>query len=371
MKRRQGNITKRGEGRWQLKFDARRENVVRFTRYATVKGTYKDAQAKLRELLNSADDDTLPDPCSQTLAEYLRAWLQSTHTQSPKTIERYGQIAEKQIIPHLGAHKLQKLKPEHVQAWHGALLKEVSARTTSSAHKLLHTVLNYAVWNRTLARNVASVHAAPKVEEQELEVLAPDQISNVLAALAGHTLFPIVALDLATGLRRGEILGLQWGDIDLDAATLRVERSVEETKAGLRLKPPKTKRGRRKISLPSEAVSALRAHKLAQMKMRLTIGLGPIKPDTNVFGDIEGRLRSPHAISRAWRSFCIAKKLPRVKFHSLRHTHASALIRAGVDVLTVSRRLGHSSVAMTLDVYGHLMKGADEAAAAAIDGVLK
>src|SRR5262245_15309955 len=121
MKRRQGNITKRGEGRWQLKFDARRENGVRFTRYATVKGSYQDAQAELRKLLTSADDGTLVDPSSQTLAEYLRAWLRSTHEQSPKTLERYDELAERQVIPHLGAHKLQKLRPEHVQAWHGAL----------------------------------------------------------------------------------------------------------------------------------------------------------------------------------------------------------------------------------------------------------
>ena len=139
----------------------------------------------------------------------------------------------------------------------------------------------------------------------------------------------------------------------------------------MRLKPPKTKRGRRNISLPPEAVAMLRAHKVQQMELRLAIGMG--KPDaaTLVFSDIEGRLLKPHTISQAWRRAVAVKKLPAVTFHALRHTHASMLIRAGVDILTISRRLGHSKAAITLDVYGHLICGADEAAAAAIAGTLK
>jgi integrase len=150
-----------------------------------------------------------------------------------------------------------------------------------------------------------------------------------------------------------------------------VERSLEETKAGLRLKPPKTKRGRRNITLPPEAVAMLRAHKVKLLELRLVLGLGKITPDTLVFSSIEGALLSPHAISRSWRLFLIGKKLPRVPFHALRHTHVSVLIRAGVDILTISRRLGHSKASVTLDVYGHLIGGADAAAAKAIEGVLK
>ncbi|MEZ0282804.1 site-specific integrase [Methyloceanibacter sp.] len=157
----------------------------------------------------------------------------------------------------------------------------------------------------------------------------------------------------------------------LDAGTLRVERSLEETKAGLRLKAPKTRRARRNIKLPPEAITLLRAHKVKLMEVRLAIGLGAIKPATLVFSNIEGELLSPHAVSRSWQRAVVAKKLPAITFHALRHTHASMLIRRGVDVLTISRRLGHSAAAITLDTYGHLISGADEAAAAAIEGVLK
>jgi integrase len=139
-----------------------------------------------------------------------------------------------------------------------------------------------------------------------------EQIADVLAKLSGHTLYPIVALALATGMRRGELLGVQWGDIDLDAATLRVERSLEETNAGLRLKSPKTKSGRRNITLPSETADMLRAYKIEQMRIRLVIGAGKLEPDTLVFTDIHGKPLKPHTVSRAWRRVVAARKLPTV-----------------------------------------------------------
>jgi integrase len=367
-----GNITKRGKNSWQLKFDVPSMDGKRQQRYATVHGSYQDAQRELTRLLSAADSGTLPDPSNATVAEYLRSWLASAHEQSPKTLERYHELAERQIIPHLGANKLQKLKPEAVRQWHSVLLGEgLSARTVGHAHRLLRLVLGYAVKNGTLTRNAAAVHAPPKVVAREIEILKANQIAEVLAKLDGHALFPIVSLALATGMRRGELLGLQWGDIDLDAATLRVERSVEETRAGLRVKPPKTARGRRNLSLPPEAVAMLRAHKVKLLELRLVLGLGTIKPETWVFSTIEGRLLSPDNLSRDWRRICNARQLPRVSFHALTHTHASLLIKKGVDILTISRRLGHSKAAVTLDVYGHLIEGADAAAAKAIEGVLK
>jgi integrase len=148
-------------------------------------------------------------------------------------------------------------------------------------------------------------------------------------------------LALATGMRRGELLALQWGDIDLDSGTLRVERSLEETKAGLRLKSPKTKRGRRNISLPPSAVVVLRAHKVKLLELRLALGMGNIAPETLVFSTIEGGLLRPRNLSKAWSRVQAEKKLPRVSFQALRFSHVSVLIRSGVDVLTISRRLGH------------------------------
>lgn len=222
-----------------------------------------------------------------------------------------------------------------------------------------------------LSRNVASVHRPPKVEEREIEILSPEQIGGVLTKLEGHALYPIVAFALATGARRGELLALTWGDLDLDGATLGIERSVEETKTGLRIKPPKTRRGRRTITLPQEAVAMLRSHRARQLELRLALGMGKPDASTLVFSTIEGELLSPDNLSRDWCRVRRSMGLPPVSFHSLRHSHASVLLRAGVDVLAVSRRLGHARASTTLDTYGHALKGADELAATAIEGVLK
>ena len=367
-----GTITKRGKNSWQVKYDLPRDQGKRRQRYATVTGTYKDAQRALTRLLGAVDAGTHVDPSQMTLAEYLQAFFATPAKVSPKTLERYRELAERQIIPHLGALKLQKLRPEHIPQWHGTLLQTgLAPRTVGHAHRLLARVLGYAVENGTLARNVAVIRKPPKVEEQEIEILTAEQIAEVRTKLAGHGLASVVELALATGMRRGELLGLQWGDVDLVAGTLRVERSVEETRAGLRLKPPKTKRGRRSIGLGEGAIAMLRGRKVQQMELRLAIGAGAIKPDTLVFSTIEGELLSPDNLSRDWCRVRTAKKLPPIPFHALRHTHASVLLRAGVDVLTVSRRLGHGKASVTLDTYGHLIGGADEAAAAAIEGALK
>src|SRR5262249_35843385 len=149
-------------------------NGDRKTRYVTVRGTYRDAQRELTRLLDAADRGTLPDPNNLTVAEYLASWFDCAHEQSPKTLERYGELARNQITPHLGVQKLQKLRPEHIQQWHKALLDDgLSRRTVGHAHRLLSLVLDNAVKNGALTRNVAAVHAPPAVEDQELKILTP------------------------------------------------------------------------------------------------------------------------------------------------------------------------------------------------------
>jgi integrase len=218
-----GNITKRGQNSWQLKFDAPPgPDGKRRQRYATVRGTYKDAQKELTRLLRAADDGALPDPTRQTIGEYIQAYLDSALDLSPKTLERYRELAGRQIVPHLGGYRLTALKAEHVGQWHAALLGEgLSPRTIVHAHRLLSSVLERAIENGTLNRNVASIRKPPKVEDQEIEILSVEEIATVMDALYGHALYPIASLALATGMRRGEVLALEWSDIDLDAASIR------------------------------------------------------------------------------------------------------------------------------------------------------
>jgi integrase len=222
-----------------------------------------------------------------------------------------------------------------------------------------------------LGRNVASAIRPPKVEAQEIEILRSEEMADLLAKLDGHALYPIAMTALGTGMRRGELLALRWEDLDLNGATVTVKRSVEETKSGLRFKNPKTKHGHRTISLPPSSVNGLRAHQRHQLELRIALGQGRPGPATLVFSTPDGSLMSPDNLSRNWRRVTTSRKLPRVKFHALRHTHASALIASGLDVLTISRRLGHASPAVTLAVYGHLFRNRDKEAADAIEVALR
>jgi integrase len=177
---------------------------------------------------------------------------------------------------------------------------------------------------------------------------------------------------LSTGIRRGELMALQWGDVDIDKAKLCIQRSLEATKArGVQPKAPKTRHGRRVIMLPSIAVEVLRELRKLQLEARVKLGIGKLQPSHHVFGDISGAARHPGWITDRWRDMIRAKRLPRVTLHALRHSHASALISSGHDVVTVSRRMGHSSPTVTLGVYAHLFDKTDEAAATSIDTILR
>ena len=342
------------------------------------KGSKREAQAKLTELLSEYARGVLVEASKTTVAEYLRAWLDGAHGLAGKTAERYRELAERQIVPHLGSIALQKLRPAHIADWHAKVLREggeggraLSARTVGHAHRVLHRALARAAATELVPRNVVGIVKPPKVEDAEIESLRSDQVTSVLKALDGHPLQAIAVLALGTGARRGEILGLAWGHVDLDAATLRIERSLEQTRAGLKFKTPKTKTSRRTISLPPTAIEALRKHRRQQLETRVALGQGKPDAGTLVFSNVEGDPLPPNNLSRDWRRFVKARKLPPVSFHGLRHSHVSALIAKGVDVLTISRRIGHASPVVTLRTYAHMFQQTDTVAADAIETALR
>ena len=164
-------------------------------------------------------------------------------------------------------------------------------------------------------------------------------------------------------MRRGELCALRWQDVDLDGGLLRVEQSLEQTrKSGLRFKPPRSARGRRTISLSPVVVAELRTHGKAQQEQRLSLGLGKAPADSLVFANWDGTPRLPNGLTKEFKGAMKAAGLAHIKLHALRHTHASRLILSGMDILTLSRRLGHSAAAITLTVYGHLLSPQDRAA---------
>jgi len=374
-----GHVRRRGARSWELKFDVGVDaNGNRKIRYASFKGTKRDAQIELAKLIAAAAAGTLPDPSKTTVGEYLLKWIDGHRGLSGKTAERYRQLIVSQIIPHLGAIVLQKLKPAQIADWHDKLAagggkegQPLSNRTVGHAHRVLHKALAHAAAIELVSRNVASVVKPPKVEETEVESLKADEIDTVLAALKDHWLETISVLAISTGARRGEILALTWTHVDLDAGTIKIERSLEQTKAGLRFKAPKTAKGKRTVSLPPIAVDALRSHRRRQLELRLALGHGKPEPGALVFCDHNGDPIPPNNLSRDWRRFVLTRKLPPISFHGLRHSHVSALIAGGVDVLTVSRRIGHPSPVVTMKVYAHLFSETDKTAAKAIEAALR
>jgi integrase len=374
-----GHIRRRGARSWELKFDVGVDaKGNRKTSYYSFKGTKRDAQVELAKLVAAAAAGTLPDPSKATVGEYLLGWIGGSHGLSGKTSERYRQLINSQIIPHLGAIVLQKLKPAHIADLHKKLIagggekgRPLSARTVGHAHRVLHRALAYAAAIELVSRNVASVVKPPKVEEAEVESLKAEEIETVLAALKDHSLESIAVLALSSGARRGEILALTWAHVDLDTGTIKIERSLEQTKAGLRFKPPKTAKGKRTVSLPPIAVDALRSHRRRQLELRVALGQGKPEPAALLFCDHNGDPIPPNNLSRDWRRFILTRKLPRISFHGLRHSHVSALIAGGIDVLTVSRRIGHASPVVTMKVYAHLFSETDKTAANAIEAALR
>src|SRR5262245_44482778 len=360
-----GSLTRRGERSWRFKYDVP-GNGKRGTRYVTLRGTKAQAQAEAAKILASVAGGTHVDPSAETVAEFIERWLRdwADSNVSNQTWVGYAQMLRKHLVSRVGSVPIQKLRAADLQAVYAAMAADgLADRTRLHLHRITRSMLKHAAQRGVLARNVADMLDAPRVRATEVEILPPAQVQAVIETLQGKPLYPIVAVLLGTGLRRGELLGLRWQNINLDAGTLRVEQALEETtRGGLAFKPPKTRHGRRTITLPPSTVAVLREYWKTQQEQRLFLGLGKAPADALVFGDWDGSPRSPRGLTHQWTA---AAKTASIKatLHSLRHTHASTLIAAGLDVLTISRRLGHGSPAITLNVYGHLFKPDDRAAA--------
>ena len=374
-----GHIRRRGERSWELKFDLGTDPLSgrRKTAYHSFKGTKREAEMELVRLKAGADRGEYIDPSKLTLAGFLDRWEAWAATQvSAKTLERYRQLAAHHIRPHIGGAPIQKLKTVNFAQLYGRLQKAkpegagLAPRTVGHVHRLLHRVLGHAVKWEIIASNPVAAAEPPRVQRTEIEILSPDQIKVVLRTLRGRRLYGVALTGLATGMRRGEIVALRWGDVDLDAGKIRVERSLEQTNAGLAFKEPKTKAGRRTVSIPSSVVTELRDHWREQQKQRLALGIGKAGTEDLVFARWDGGPWPPDRLSSTWAKTVSTLKLPKVTFHALRHTHASQLIAAGLDVVTVSRRIGHSNPTVTLTVYAHLFGNTDERAATAVENAL-
>ena len=376
-----GHLRRRGVRSWAIVLDlGRGPDGRRKQRWHSVKGTRDDAEGALVRLLRSLQTGEYVEPSKLTVKFYLERWLAdyAKPNTSGKTYERYAEIVNTNLIPAIGDNKLAKLQPLHIQALYTEALKSgrqvgkggLSPRSVLHIHRVLHQALAQAVRWQLLVRNPASAVEPPRPQPTEMKVLNESETAKLLSLTARTDLYVPVLLGVTTGMRRGEILALTWADIDLKAGTLAVTKSLEETNDGLTVKSPKTAKGRRTIPLPMMAVEALKKHKAEHGRKRLRLG-GQFQELGLVCATGDGSHIEPDAFSQQFKIFMRKTGLPKIRFHDLRHTHATQLLRQGVHPKVVAERLGHSSITLTLDTYSHVVPGLQEEAARQIDRLLR
>lgn len=388
-----GHVRKQGKGSWEIKFDLGRDPMTgkRVTKYVTFRGTKRAAQAELIRLLSSKDREGYVDTTKMTVAQYLRHWLtvDIDRRVAARTAARHRGIVEKNIIPKIGHIPMRKLNAVHIEALEAELQREgwvkrrrkpedgaeeekrgLSAQTVKHVHRTLSQALTHAVSTGVLFKNPAHQVRPPRPPEREIKILDKAEIGTVLKAAKGTALYVPVLVAVTTGLRRGELLGLRWSDVDLKSCRLSVNQSIERIKGKIEFKPPKTKTSRRSVTLPAVTVEALQEHRAAQLQERLKLGLGR-DPRGLIFTRPDGEPIDADSFTKAFGRLVATTKVTPITLHGLRHTHISHLLMDGVHVKVVSERAGHANVNITLSVYAAYIPNMQEDAAQRVDAGLR
>jgi integrase len=373
-----GHIRERSPGHWAIVIDVHDANGARKRRWHSFAGTKREAQVECARLLTELKAGTAVEPSRMTVAAFLERWLEHMQGQvSPRSHERYAELCRKNVAPLMGHLTLTKLQPAHIsQAYAKALASGrrngqggLSARTVGHMHRVLREALQQAIGWQLLARNPADACKPPKVEHKPMRTYDLAQTAELLAAMRGTRFFIPVVLAVLCGLRRGEIAALRWGQVDLDKGQLAVIQSAEQTRAGVRYKEPKSGRTRT-VALSAIVIEELRAHRIKQAQELLRLGLRATDA-TFVCAREDGQPLQPLTLTHDWERKLSKTALPRIRFHDLRHAHATHLLSSGVHPKVASERLGHSKIGITLDLYSHVLPGMQEDAVARVDDALR
>jgi len=300
---------------------------------------------------------------SQTVGAFLADWLlDAAGRLQPRTVERYAGLIRLHINPALGAIRLRKLTPQDIVRLYADLRTTLATASVAQIHAVLHSALGQAVRWHAIAHNPVAAVRSPRPMRREMRFLDPRQVRVMLDAAAGDPLEALYVAAVFTGLRLGELLGLRWRDVDLDARSLVVRHTLTRVEGEWVLRQPKTTHSARTVRLAARAAEALRAHYIGEAERLLALG-HRIGPETLVWSDRWGDpVNAWHVTERELAPLLARAGLPRVRFHDLRHSFASMMLSEGVRVDVVSRMLGHASPSITLSVYAHLMPGDEEAA---------
>jgi integrase len=364
----EGSIYQRKDGRWVGQVT--RDDAPAKYYYGK---TRDEVSTKLVKALNDQQDGLPLVGERQTVGQYLAWWLETSKGARlrPRTLERYEQLIRLHIVPHVGTVALAKLSPQHLTDLYGKLLRAgQSRRSVEFVHVVLHGALKQALRLRLIVRNPADAVDAPRPERREMRALSADEARQLLDTAQGDRLEAFYILALTTGMRMGELLGLRWRDVDLDAARLQVRTSLQRTRGQWHFAEPKTSRSRRNITLSSVAVAALRGHRARQLEEIATVGSVWVSYDL-VFCGAAGQPLHVTSFGRLYFHPLLCRAgLPRIRLHDLRHSTATILLAGNVHPKYVQELLGHSTVSLTLDIYSHVVGNMQEQVAAHMDTVL-
>ena len=341
-------------------------------RYVSAKNK-TECRDKLRAAMGDADKGLVYNAGTTTVNQYLDAWLKDSvrGTVRQRTYERYEQIVRVHLKPGLGRQQLKSLTPAHVRSlYRDRLADGLSPRTVQYVHRTLSKALKQAVSDGLIPRNACDAVRAPRPTKKEVTPLTQDQARSLLAAARGERLEALFTVALHCGLRQGELLGLKWEDVDLAAGKLSVRRTLSETREdGFRFEQPKSGRGR-SVKLSQRALESLRSHRKRQLEEQT----GAVEERFTGLVFITGNgtpYTCTNLLSQRFRPLLKRAGLPAAtRFHDLRHTCATMLLKMGQHPKYVQELLGHASISITLDTYSHVIEGMGDGLADAMDGAL-
>jgi integrase len=375
-----GSIRERSPGRFAIILEQHDATTgARKRKWHSFAGTKRQAQIECARLISEMKSGAYLEPAKLSVGQFLERWLEHQKPLlSPRSAERYADLVRKNIVPLLGAVLLTQLQPMQISAAFSRALESgrrdgrggLSASTVRYMHAVLHKALGQAVLWNMLQRNPAHAVTPPKFERGQMMALDESQIAELLERFRPTRMFVPVLLGAMCGLRRGEIAALRWKSVDLANAKIAVTESAEQTRAGIRMKETKSGKGRA-IALPSIVVEELRRHRLRQAEELLRLGVRA-GDDTLIVLREDGKGLQPSTLSHRFVELLLASPtLPRIRFHDLRHSHATHLLTSGIHPKVAQERLGHSTIGITLDLYSHVLPGMQEDAAAKVDAGIR
>jgi integrase len=366
-------IYRRKDGRYEGRYTVQTPDGPKRKRVYGRK--YKEVQRKLAEAMGDAAKGIVYDDENMSVGEYLDRWLRDSQRGSVRqsTFDRDSYLIRVHVKPVLGRVKLKNLTPLDVQSlYRDRLDNGLSSSTVNKIHGVLHKAFGQAVRWSLIPRNPTDAVKPPRPAPEEMRPLSSEEARRLLDAAKGDKLEALYVLAVTTGMRRGELLGLKWSDVDLKNATVSIRRTLTRTDNGKRvaLGEPKTKKSRRTIPLTSQAVEALRSHLERQLNEIET--LGDLYDDQGlVFTSEAGTPINPSNLRQRSLAPLLKKAgLPHIRFHDLRHTCATLLLLKGVHPKFVQELLGHATIAITLDTYSHVMPGMGDQTVTAMEDAL-